>query len=138
MPFDGTLLTLHLKEKTSTYLAKGQPFAMAENTGQVTAEVDVPEADIRYVAQSTRVRARAATYGDEVFQGTVKTIDGNVTRQSFGNVVKVVALIDNQEGRLKTGMTGYAKIEGPSLPAWNAFSLGLLRFFNIQVWSWVP
>ena len=42
------------------------------------------------------------------------------------------------EGELKTGMTGYAKIATATMPVWKAFSLTLLRFLNIQVWSWIP
>ena len=53
-------------------------------------------------------------------------------------MVKVIAVIDNPKGELKTGMTGYAKIGGTTMPVWKAFSLALLRFFDIQVWSWIP
>jgi putative peptide zinc metalloprotease protein len=35
-------------------------------------------------------------------------------------------------------MTGYAKIGGTTMPVWKAFSLALRRFFNVQVWSWIP
>jgi len=68
----------------------------------------------------------------------VQTMDRNVTIKSFGNVVKVIAVIDNPKGELKTGMTGYAKIGGTLMPVWKAFTLALLRFLNIQVWSWIP
>lgn len=138
MPFDGKLLTLHLKQKTDSYLGKGELFAVVENTGQVTAEVDIPEPDIGYVAASAGVRVRPDSYEEQTFAGTVTTIDGNVTHRPFGNVIKVVARIDNKGGKLKTGVTGYAKIRGPTFPVWKAFSLGLLRFFKVQVWSWIP
>jgi putative peptide zinc metalloprotease protein len=61
-----------------------------------------------------------------------------VTEKPFGNVVKVIAVIDNPDGHIKNGMTGYAKVDGPSLPVWQAFSQAVLRFFNVQVWSWIP
>jgi putative peptide zinc metalloprotease protein len=35
-------------------------------------------------------------------------------------------------------MTGYAKIGGTTMPVWKAFTLTLVRFFNVQVWSWIP
>ena len=138
MPFDGNLLTLHLKQKTNSYLEKGTPFAVVENSDQVTIEIEVPETEIGYVVKSAVVRVRPASYYDEALPGVVQTIDGNVTAQSFGNVVKVVAVVDNSDGKLKTGMTGYAKIEGPSLPVWEVFSLAIVRFVKVQVWSWVP
>ena len=50
MPFDGNILTLHLNERLNSVMDKGQPFATVENTRSVTAEIQVPESDIGYVA----------------------------------------------------------------------------------------
>lgn len=138
MPFDGTLLTLHLKQKTNSFLEKGKVFAVVENSSQMTAEIEVPQSDVRYVLQSAKVRVRPMSYDDDVYPGVVTTIDRNITATPAGNVVKVVAQIDNKDWKLKTGMTGYAKIEGESMPVWKAFSLAVTRFINIQVWSWIP
>ena len=65
-------------------------------------------------------------------------IDRNVTTKSTGNVVKVIATIDNRDGLLRTGMAGQAKIAGVSMPVWQAFSQAVTRFVKIQVWSWLP
>jgi putative peptide zinc metalloprotease protein len=138
MPFDGNILSLHLNERLNSVLDKGQPFATVENTRSVTAEIQVPESDIAYVAVGATIRAKPTAFFDRQFLGKVQTMDRNVTAKSFGNVVKVIAVIDNPKGELKTGMTGYAKIGGTMMPVWKAFSLALLRFFNIQVWSWIP
>jgi putative peptide zinc metalloprotease protein len=138
MPFDGNILTLHLNQRLNSVLDKGQPFATVENTRSVTAEIQVPESDIGYVAIGAPIRAKPTAFFDREFVGKVQTLDRNVTVKPFGNVVKVIAVIDNPKGELKTGMTGYAKIDGPTMPVWMAFSLGLRRFFNVQVWSWIP
>ena len=138
MPFDGTILTLHLKQKINSYLGKGEVFAVIENSGHVMAEIDVPESDIGHVARSAQVRVRPMSYNDRDFLGAVTQIDRNITVRPFGNVIKVVALIDNEDGKLMTGMTGYAKIESESMPVWKAFSLAIVRFANVHVWSWIP
>jgi putative peptide zinc metalloprotease protein len=138
MPFDGNILTLHLKDKINTYLEKGKTFAKVEDTAQVTAEIDVPEADIGNAALGATIHAKPQAYSDQVFDGTVTTIDRNVTALPTGNVIKVIATIGNKDGKLKTGMSGYAKIDGPTMPVWKAFSLAIQRFFNIDVWSWIP
>ena len=83
-------------------------------------------------------QAKPTAFFDREFIGKVQTLDRNVTAKPFGNVVKVIATIDNPNGELKTGMTGYAKIGGTTMPVWKAFSLALRRFFNVQVWSWIP
>jgi putative peptide zinc metalloprotease protein len=139
MPFDGNILTLHLQDKINSFLEKGAPFAALENTGIVTAEVDIAESDLQYVKIGSTVRARAVSFFDtREFEGKVTVIDRNVTVQSTGNVVKVIATIDNHEGLLKTGMAGRAKIAAVDMPVWKAFTLGIVRFFEIQVWSWLP
>lgn len=139
MPFDGNILTLHLKDRINSYLEKGAPFAALEFTGLVTAEIDVPEPDIEYVKLGSTVRLRPTSfYSDKEFEGKVTTIDRNVTTKSTGNVIKVIATIENHGGQLKTGMTGRAKVEGLTMPVWQAFSRGIARFINIQVWSWIP
>ncbi|MBK6862896.1 MAG: efflux RND transporter periplasmic adaptor subunit [Ideonella sp.] len=138
MPFDGNILTLHLKDRINSYLDKGQPFASIENTGLVTAEIEIVESDLQYVRIGAAVRARPAAFFNREFEGKVTLIDRNVTTKSFGNVVKVIATIDNPDGLLKTGMTGQAKIEGVSLPVWEAFSQAIVRFVRVQAWSWIP
>lgn len=138
MPFDGNILTLHLNERLNSVMDKGQPFATVEDTRSVTAEIQVPESDVGYVAIGAPIRAKATAFFDREFVGKVQTLDRNVTVKPFGNVIKVIAVIDNPKGELKTGMTGYAKIGGTTMPVWRAFSLALLRFFDIQVWSWIP
>ena len=138
MPFDGNILTLHLKQKVNSVLDKGLMCAVVESTGSVTAEIEVPESEIAYVKLGAVVRSRPNAYYEQVFEGKVQTIDRNVTNKSFGKVVKVIAVMDNSKDELKTGMTGYSKIRGGSIPVWKAFSQALIRFFNVQVWSWVP
>ena len=125
MPFDGNILTLHLNERLNSVMDKGQPFATVEDTRSVTAEIQVPESDIGYVAIGAPIRAKPTAFFDREFVGKVQTLDRNVTAKPFGNVVKVIAVIDNPKGELKTGMTGYAKIGGTTMPVWKAFSLAL-------------
>jgi putative peptide zinc metalloprotease protein len=138
MPFDGSLLTLHLKQRVNSYLDKGQPFASVENAGTVTMEIDVPESDAGYVKVGAKVKARPTSFSERTYEGVVKVIDPNVTIKPMGNYIKVIAEMQNPQHDLRTSMTGYAKIEGMTLPVWKAFSLAVIRFFNVQVWSWIP
>jgi putative peptide zinc metalloprotease protein len=138
MPFDGNILTLHLKDRTNSYLDKGQPLATVEYIGTVTAEIDIPEADVQYVKPGAKVRIRPVAYFNREFEGTVTTIDRNVTKEETGTTLKVIATIDNHDKELNTGMTGAAKIQGETMPVWKAFSQAVIRFVKVQVWSWIP
>lgn len=138
MPIDGEILTLHLKQKINSYLERGQTFATVENIVTVKTEVEIPEADISHVKPGAKVRLRPTSYSDVELIGTVTVVDRNVTPKSFGNVVKVIVDVPNKDNLLKTGMTGYAKIDGSTLPTWKAFTQVVIRFVNVQVWSWIP
>ncbi|MBS0445531.1 MAG: efflux RND transporter periplasmic adaptor subunit [Proteobacteria bacterium] len=139
MPFDGNILTLHLQDKINSYLEKGMPFASLEYTGTVTAQIEIAESDIHFVKIGQVVRARPVSFVDDKdFIGKVTVIDRNVTVKPTGNVVMVLATIDNREGLLKTGMAGQAKIEAVKMPVWKAFTLAIVRFVVINVWSWLP
>ena len=139
MPFDGNILTLHLNERLNSVLDRGQPFATVENTRSVTAEIQVPESEVGYVAVGAPIRARPnGLLRPRVHRQGADDRPQRHRASRSATCVKVIAVIDNPNGELKTGMTGYAKIGGTTMPVWKAFSLALLRFLNIQVWSWIP
>jgi putative peptide zinc metalloprotease protein len=138
MPFDGKLTTLHLKQKTGSYLHKGDPLAVAEQASEIKVEIEVPESEIGYVAEGALTRCRFQVYPDEVFNGVVNAIDANVTEKSHAKVIKVLILLENKDGRLKSGMTGYAKIGSEKMPLWKVLSLSIIRFVKVEVWSWLP
>lgn len=138
MPFDGRLEGVDLEQRVGHYLKLGEPFAVAENTDRVYAEVDVPEPDIGYVKEKAVTTARPYAYYDQNFDGWVKSIDTVVTKERSGNVVKVLTVLRNKNGLLQSGMTGYAKISGKVMPAWKVMSMAIVRFFKVDVWSWIP
>ncbi len=138
MPFNGIIVDLHLQQKIGSYLEQGQPLTIVENTEQVLAEIEVPEPDIGYVKQNARTIIRPNSMSNEEFEGVVSTVAPNVLQNRFGKVVQVVTVLENKDDEIKTGMTGYAKIEGETLPVWKVFSLALMRFARIEVWSWIP
>ncbi len=138
MPFDGKLIAMHLKQKIGSYFNKGETLAVAENTDQVDVQIEVPESDISYVVESARIRARPLTYHSEDFTGVVTAIDAEVTETRSGKVVRVITSVENKDGRLKAGMTGYAKVSCGTLPVWKILSLDIVRFVKVEGWSWLP
>ena len=138
MPFNGRIADVHLKQKTGSFLEKGKPLTVVENTDQVFAQIEIPESDIGYITPNARTVVRPNAMQDLEFHGVVATVAPNVEKMRFGKVVQVVTVLENKDGLIKTGMTGHAKIEGGTLPIWKVFSLALLRFVKVEVWSWIP
>ena len=138
MPFDGNILTLHLKDRINGYLEAGKPFASVENTGYVNAQVQIQESDLQFVKIGMDARAHPTSYFFDEFQGRVTQIDRNVTDSKAGTWVNVIVLFDNKDGRLHTGASGEAKIGPVTLPVWQAFTLSVEHFFLVDVWGWLP
>ena len=138
MPFDGNILTLHLKDRISSYLDGGKTFASVENTGFVNAQVQLQESDLQFVKIGMTARAHPTSYFFDDFIGRVTQIDRNITDSKSGTWVNVIVNFDNHDGRLHTGATGEAKIGPYTLPVWQAFSLSVEHFFLVDVWGWLP
>jgi putative peptide zinc metalloprotease protein len=138
MPFDGLLITMNLKNKIGSFLNKGESLAMVQNADTVKAEIKIPESNVSAILAQAPIRIRPQAYVNQELKGTVLSIDRNVTDQESGNVIKVISLIKNPDDVLKTGMTGYAKIESIKMPLWRVFSTPVLRFAKVEMWSWLP
>ena len=138
MPFDGRLVTLHLKQKTGEFLERGEPFADVENTAQVLARIRIPESDSAFIQPGSEVELRTWAYFSDPIQGVVVDMEPNVTHEEYAKTMTVISRIDNPEGNLRGGMTGYAKIDAGSQPVWEVFSRAWVRFFYVEAWSWIP
>jgi len=138
MPLDGYLVTRNLKDMEGKYLDKGDMFAVVEQSGSVRVDIKVPETDISDVKDGATVRLKVWSYPDRIFQGKVSEIDRVVSEDPFGKVVVVSATIPNADGLLQTGMTGFGKVDGGTKFVIVAFSRMLVRFFLVELWSWIP
>ncbi|QIB35175.1 HlyD family efflux transporter periplasmic adaptor subunit [Ancylobacter pratisalsi] len=137
-PADGHVVTPNLHLLIGKWLRSGQPLLETENTRTVDAEIDLPEADISLIQPGDEVRIKAWGYSDRPITGKVVSIAPAAEKRSYGMVVRVKATIPNDDGALKSGMTGYAKIDGEQMMTWQAFLRFLMRFFQVEVWSWIP
>ena len=138
MPFNGRILTLHLKQRVGQYLNKGDLFAEVEKSDDYLAEVLIAEYDAALVSERDEVRLKSWVYPDHTFVGRVVTIDPVVIQGDYGSQVRLVVSVENGAGKLGSGMTGMAKIGAEDLPVWEVFSRMVVRFFSIEVWSWIP
>jgi putative peptide zinc metalloprotease protein len=159
MPFDGHLVDNKLSDKVGTYLSQGDTFAVAEvgRSKMLFAKVQVAEEMADQLFPHRKVTAKLQAFPNDPIYGRVVSIQPAATKQksketkadisgssstdsqeNIGRVVEVIVELPNSDSRLHSGMTGYAKIEGTTMPLAVAFSRSLIRFFQIEVWSWLP
>ena len=137
-PVSGRVVTADLNLKLGTYLQVGGLFAELEDSRVAQAEILVPETDISEVQLGSRVRLKPWGYSDREIIGKVVAIAPVAEKMNYGLVVRVKTEVPNDGGILKSEMTGYAKIEGSEMPVWEAFTRIFVRFFRVEVWSWIP
>ena len=138
MPFDGRIVTRNLDFMRGNYLDEGDLFAVVENDETVIVEVEVPESDIADVEVGARVKVKVWAYSGETFVGAVKEISPAVEDDREYRVVVVTTEVPNPDGLLRSGMTGFAKVESGTKPVIVAFTRMFVRFFLIKIWSWLP
>lgn len=137
-PITGRVVTPYMESKVGQYLKQGDLFATYENSGEILAEIHIPEADAPEVRVGGRVKIRPEAYPTRLFYGTVSLVAPNAVDTPNGKVVRVVTRIPNGRGELKPEMTGAAKIEGGRRPLVVAYTRAIVRFFMVEVWSWFP
>jgi multidrug efflux pump subunit AcrA (membrane-fusion protein) len=159
MPFDGRLITSGLQEKLGLYLNKGDTFAQAEagDNRTLLARVRIPEVAFDQLTPQGEVEVKLLAFPNQPRTGLIRSVqpaiapaesaertletsgDRSVEVQlNSGRFVDVLVELPNQDGVLKPGMTGHAKIEGSTMPVFAAFSRSIVRFIMVEIWSWLP
>lgn len=138
MPFDGHINTAFLDQKVNTYLQQGTTFAVAEDNRNIQGQINVPETDVGLFNIGQEVEVKLAAYPNLSLIGKIISIEPATQETDQGRFVQVVVELPNSEKLLKSGMSGYAKMEGTTMPVIAAFTRPIVRFIQIEIWSWIP
>ena len=151
MPIDGYIVTSFLDRKVGSYLKQGETFAVVEDNRNIRGEIQIPEYNVGEFEVGAKVEVKLLAYPDKPLFGKVVSIepttstqatDTGISRERTSNssekFITVILDIPNTEKTLKAGMSGYAKIEGRTMPFIVAFTRPIVRFVQIEIWSWLP
>lgn len=148
MPIDGRLVTAYLDQKIGSYLKQGQTFAVAEDDRLIRGEIRIAEYNVGEFALGAAVEIKLLAYPNRPFFAKVVSIEPAASTSSTtikeptdkitDRFIKVIVDIPNREANLKSSMTGYAKIKGSTKPLVVAFTRPIVRFIEVEIWSWLP
>ncbi|HEY9878335.1 MAG TPA: efflux RND transporter periplasmic adaptor subunit [Leptolyngbyaceae cyanobacterium] len=138
MPLDGYLVEAYLKQKVGSYLNQGETFAAVQNDRIAIAELQLPEYDSGELNVGAPTSVKLLAYPNTPFEGKVMSIEPTTTEEAYGRVLKVLIRLDNVDQTLKAGMTGYAKISAGEKPLIVLLTRPIVRFVQIELWSWLP
>ena len=153
-PIAGRIVTPRVKELEGRYVKPGQREVVieVEDSRMMYAEVLIPEENIGSIERGVRVRLVTWAYHEEMFYGEVveiapvATVSADFVVEGSGvsvgdpdsKVVRVRTEIPNLDDRLKSEMTGYAKIATGERPLWDVLLRPIYRWFKVELWSWIP
>ena len=136
---EGQIVSTMAEVPIGAYLTQaGEPFALLENNRTVVAEIEMPETSIDEVEIGANVELRLwSDTGNSVF-GTVESISPKAEERDFGRIVRVQVRVPNPDGKLAAEMTGHGKVQAATRPVWEVFTRIIVRFFEVELWSWLP
>ncbi len=138
MPNDGKIITMNLKGLENKFLDDGHFFVEIEDPSRVQIEIMIPESDVNQISVGDNVHFKTLLYPNKIIKGKITSIYPVTESTSYGTVLKVISVIPNKHYILKTGMSGYAKVEGEEMFVIQAFTRALISFFLVEFWSWLP
>lgn len=134
----GQVVSGSLRYAVGDYLDRGAVLATVEETSKLLVEIRISENDVGQIKVGDRAYAKAFGFPNAGYSGVVQQIAPSAEKSSYGKVVRVLMAIDTPDGRLKPEMTGYAKVSVETTPAIVAFTRPVVRFFLVELWSWLP
>jgi RND family efflux transporter MFP subunit len=135
----GVITTPKPKERTGDHLQKGDLIVRVHELENVKTEVAVFEKEIGDVQVGQPVELRARAYPERTFTGRVTAIAPAAVDEAAGPGVKIVRVtseIENPERRLRSDMTGTAKILCGERRIVDLMTRRLARYVRVEVWSW--
>jgi len=140
MPIDGVLVESHLERQLGSRLEPGEVFATVQEPGLPLVEVELPEAEAGEVGLESRAEIRLVARPSAPLRGVVEAIEPAASDAELTRVVTVLVKIEADPSALplKAGMSGYCKLDAGYRPLGFLLLRPLIRFFQVEVWSWLP
>ncbi|MFG0262158.1 MAG: efflux RND transporter periplasmic adaptor subunit, partial [Novipirellula sp. JB048] len=123
-PVGGTFVPPRLKENVGIFVERGTPLCVIEDLTQLEAEISVSEKDARVLVTGQPITLRPRSLPFVNITATVDRIAPATQPNLVSEIrnVTVYCRVDNRDGALRTGMTGFARIQSEK------HSIGLLLF----------
>lgn len=159
-PISGRIATAGIETRLGQYVQPGDLVAVIQDGSKLRAEIAATEDAIPWLVIGQRVNLRFWGLNGALVKGRVVDIalttvkataaerelyrsDREQQTEQIGEtdhsrVVRVFAELENPPKRLLPEMTGYARIKVRPETLGSALARPLMRFFMVEVWSWLP
>src|SRR5262249_2209128 len=138
-PIDGVVAKAKPREKGGQYMRKGDLLVEVHEFATVRVEIAVPEREIGDVKVGQPVIVKARAFPEHPSEGRVTAIAPVAVKDEEawrGKVFRVTTAVDNPDLRLRSDMTGTAKIYCGQRRLFDVLSRRLARYARVEFWSW--
>jgi multidrug efflux pump subunit AcrA (membrane-fusion protein) len=124
---------------TVTVLYRDNLLFKVADMSRVEAAIPVTDNYLQYIQPDAAVRLKVRTFSGDAFAGVVTHIASAADDMTVGDSrarFTVHAIVDNADGRLREGMSGYAKIACGRASLFTIILERIKAFIRVEFWSW--
>jgi multidrug efflux pump subunit AcrA (membrane-fusion protein) len=133
-PVAGSITTCRLKEKIGDYFEEGGLICDVEDAQTLEVVIAVDEDQAARVRPGQKVRLKARSLPFDVFEVQVERIAPRATQGEVQSAVNVYCRLDDPDRRLRSGMTGYARIRCGRNAIGSVFVTNCARLIRTEFW----
>jgi len=133
-PVAGVITTGRLKEKVGDYFDEGDLICEVEDDDQLEVVIALSEDQAARIQQGQRVCLKARSLPFEVFEVDVCRVAPRAESGDAQSKVNVYCRLDDPDARLRSGMTGYARITCGRDSLALVFARNCLRYLRTEFW----
>jgi multidrug resistance efflux pump len=159
-PIAGRVVTPNIREREGQYVHEGDLIAIIYDDSKLRVEVAADEQAAILVQPDMPVKIRLSGMDGRLVTGRVGMVSPSLmgdtefdverirtdretwtqeaVQDDEGLHTRIYVTLDDQGEQLRPGMTGYARIVVGSDWLWEALARPVVRFFRVEVWSWLP
>jgi multidrug efflux pump subunit AcrA (membrane-fusion protein) len=142
-PAAGIVSTPHLSEKVGAYVDKGTVLCVIENPATLEVEIMIHEDEVQGIEPGRTIELKARSLPFDTFTAVVDRIAPCVMAAAAAPVadpgthqssVIVYCHVDNHDLKLKSGMTGFARIDRDRRTAGTLIVSRALKYVRTEFW----
>ncbi len=135
-PVAGTAVTPRLRDQIGQYFDRGKAILVVEGLDQLEADVAVPEQQAQALAVGQPVRLKPRLWPHHTLDGTVLRISPAVNALTPGaaSQVTVHCTVDDPDGLLRSGMTGYGRVSLGKMRLGQWIYFRSMRLLRTEFW----
>lgn len=137
-PFDGVLISGDLHQRLGSPVQQGEELFKIAPLDHYRVVIQVDERDLAYVKVGQKGDLILSSLPNDRFPFEVKRVTPVSMSEEGKNFFRVEARLEQASDLLRPGMEGIGKVTGSRRSLLWIWAHGLLDWFRLKIWKWIP